>query len=650
MSPKESSLIIPADLAGQPNHDPKLLALEPVPRLGGAAPAVPPTWDADQPLLKFGEDQAFTIRHARAGVIVFGELGSGKTSGSKTFALNYLDAGFGGLVLCVKPEEASEWVGYAEAAGRSKDVIRITTNEDEAHPYRFDFMAHEMTQAGNSTLATVTMIQEVTAVLRRNGGGNASNDEFWSANANKLIKNTIDLYKLAYHGGQAMRDQGHLGPDEWLPPYQPTILTILKLITSAATKTEDFGSELATEASLNLKCLRLAQKVAEFHAKSKSKHSENVVTIFNLTNAFWKTEWAKDGLGDSRLRDNIVAFAQSTMETLERGEVANLFQRVQRVNPRTGKQEWVDTVTPEMVDEGKIIIVDVPVLVWRQAGQLAGCIWKYVVQRFLERRSDRTRAKLEAVKAEFHTELAAAQRKLMAAEAVSAAERLLPDWLTLGKAAARQRARLAAIDELAYIEAKFAAKRKRVEDSVRQVFFWVDECHNFLTKRDVEYQSTARSGGGCSFFMTQTLASLYDAVGKETTEAMVSNHATKLCFKNNHPGTNQWASETIGSDFRYVETTGESYKNFLDPIGSRSDSRKKEKLPLVEPIEFTLLKPGGPLNDCKVSAIMIGPERFGPRTTWKCVEFDQNIGRLQVDLPEEAKRKAKARVKLELGL
>lgn len=645
MDPIIPSLNIPEHLA-QGKSELKLPKLGPVPRLGEQALAKIPTWGLDQTILDLGDGHLFTLRHACAGVIVFGKTGSGKTSGPGQYlALHYLQAGFGGIVFCVKPDEGSTWVEYAQTAGRSQDVIRITTSAD--NQYWFDFLAWEMEQPGSSTQAIVKMIAESAAVLRKEGSGNGSNEQFWEASSNDLVKNAIDLLKLAFHEARVLVDQGHLPADEWLPPYQPTILTLLELITSAGTKAEDFDNKLAIEQSLNLKCLQLAKKVAAFHSKSNTKRSKDLVNDFKLTVNFWKNEWAKPG--DSKLRDNITAFARSTMTLLERGAVASLFHRVQQVNPLTQKLEWVDTVTPDMLGEGKIIIVDVPVNKYGEVGKLAACIWKYVVQRFIERR--RPSSKLEAAISECKAYGAAARQKLEALEAapLSTAERLLPEGLMVGSAAARRDARRAAQRDVAYAEAKLSAIRNQLENSVRPVFIWGDECQKIVVKTDVAFQSTARQARALTVFLTQSTAMLDDQIGKDSREGLVSNLANKFFCLNDHVGTNQWASDMVGSDFRPVETTGENYGAWYKVIPSLSRSRKMERLALVEPVEFTRLSPGGKQNGSKVGAYMLGAEKFGPTTTWLKLAFDQNIGKTQTMVPEQFRLEAEARVRQELN-
>ena len=82
------------------------------------------TLDLDHPLVKFSIDNKqdwWTIRDAVRGVQIFGGIGSGKSSGSgRTFAKAFLKNGFGGLVLCAKPDERQNWEQLAKEAGREE--------------------------------------------------------------------------------------------------------------------------------------------------------------------------------------------------------------------------------------------------------------------------------------------------------------------------------------------------------------------------------------------------------------------------------------------------------------------------------------------------------------------------------------------------
>ena len=80
-------------------------------------------WPLDLPLIKFSRpNDIWRLSDAFQDVLIIGAKGSGKTSGSgKVFASKYLQAGFGGLVLCAQIEEANLWRERLKQAGRVGD-------------------------------------------------------------------------------------------------------------------------------------------------------------------------------------------------------------------------------------------------------------------------------------------------------------------------------------------------------------------------------------------------------------------------------------------------------------------------------------------------------------------------------------------------
>ncbi|MGB1248972.1 MAG: hypothetical protein ACPG4Z_08795, partial [Chitinophagales bacterium] len=95
------------------------------------------------PLLYFTDSakDAWTISDAVRGTQIFGGIGSGKSSSSgRQIAKSMLSNGFGGLVLCSKPDEKSNWVQYAKETGREKS-LKILSEHGE---YRFNFLDYEM--------------------------------------------------------------------------------------------------------------------------------------------------------------------------------------------------------------------------------------------------------------------------------------------------------------------------------------------------------------------------------------------------------------------------------------------------------------------------------------------------------------------------
>ena len=87
-------------------------------------PVAPNDWDMSRPLLPLSRLSTWLLMHAFNGTFICGETGGGKSSGSGfALAMAFLRAGFGGLVLCVKPGERQTWERYARLGGREKDLV-----------------------------------------------------------------------------------------------------------------------------------------------------------------------------------------------------------------------------------------------------------------------------------------------------------------------------------------------------------------------------------------------------------------------------------------------------------------------------------------------------------------------------------------------
>jgi type IV secretory pathway TraG/TraD family ATPase VirD4 len=85
------------------------------------------TWQLSDPLTKLpalAEDIEVRLGDVCEGIVIFGGIGSGKTSGPGTaIPLAMLERGYGMLVLCAKPDEALRLQSLAEIAGRGRDVV-----------------------------------------------------------------------------------------------------------------------------------------------------------------------------------------------------------------------------------------------------------------------------------------------------------------------------------------------------------------------------------------------------------------------------------------------------------------------------------------------------------------------------------------------
>lgn len=96
-----------------------------------------------------------------------------------------------------------------------------------------------------------------------------------------------------------------------------------------------------------------------------------------------------------------------------------------------------------------------------------------------------------------------------------------------------------------------ATERRKVDgDKTRPTYLFADECQFFVSKYDLEFQSTARSARACTVYISQNLPTYYERMdGKNpehTANALLGNFQTKVFLQNLDETTNRYAAETIG--------------------------------------------------------------------------------------------------------
>lgn len=157
--------------------------------------------DLDKVLLNFGEGNTWTVRDAVRGTQIFGGIGSGKSSGSgRAIAKKFLLNGFGGLVLCAKPDEKDNWVRMAKEFGREDDILIF----EEGGEYQFNPLQYELTREGKGAGEVLNLSNLFMAIYkmsnRLSGGGSSgggSNSRFWDGALKRLLNRMIQLLQLA---------------------------------------------------------------------------------------------------------------------------------------------------------------------------------------------------------------------------------------------------------------------------------------------------------------------------------------------------------------------------------------------------------------------------------------------------------------------
>jgi hypothetical protein len=304
-------------------------------------------WTLSSPLLNFSRHDTMTIGRAVEGILILGATGSGKSSGSgRAIALSFLQAGFGGLVLCAKSEERRVWESYCREAGRLKDLVIFGPDQS----WRFNFIEYELNRKGSGAGLTENLINLFATVLeiaeRNTGQGGGREDEgYWRRANRQLNRNLVDLLILA---------KGHI-----------SIPDLYRLAVSAPTSMEQVRSDEWKKQSFCFRCLTEADQ------RPKTPRQRN---DFEIVADYFLLEFA--GLSD-KTRSVIVSTFTSMIDVLNRGILRELF--CEGTN-----------ITPEVIPDGKIILIDLPVKEFAEVGQFAQVLWKFCFQRSIERRDVRT--------------------------------------------------------------------------------------------------------------------------------------------------------------------------------------------------------------------------------------------------------------------
>jgi len=289
----------------------------------------------------WGND-AFRVSDAVAGVCVFGATGSGKTTGpGKHLAYGYLAAGFGGVVLCAKPEESHQWQEWAAKTGRSEDLVII----DAIGTWTFNVIEWECNRAGGGGISinVANLLDELVQAAAGSAETGGGSERFWNDATHLLNVHLIQLALLAN--------------------VKITLPFLHSIITSAAYSPDQLADPAWKENSLCAATITEAEKITkEADADTRAD--------FENTRDYWEKQFPQ--LSD-KTRSVITLMFCMMAQPLVSSPLRKLFSST-------------TSVTPEATFEGKIIIVDLPVAHYRLVGRMANIIWKYSFQMAVLRR------------------------------------------------------------------------------------------------------------------------------------------------------------------------------------------------------------------------------------------------------------------------
>jgi hypothetical protein len=301
-------------------------------------------WSLHTHLIRWSKRAVWTVGHSVQGTLIAGETGGGKSSGSgKELSLAKMRAGYGGLVLCAKPDEASVWIDRARQVGRSADLIVVRPGGR----WRFNPFTHEAQRSGPGAGHVETLVALFASLLeltQRNAGpgsGGREGEQYWLRACLQLVRNFLTLLVLS-------------GDDV-------TVDALYRAIVSAPTSLDQACSATWKQVSF---CHRLLAQADE------RPKTEALRRDFGLTADYVLLEFPS--LSD-RTRSVIVSMFTSLIDCLNRGALHELF----------GTDS---TFSVEDSQHGKIIICDLSVKEHGVTGLIANVLLKHVWQLAMERR------------------------------------------------------------------------------------------------------------------------------------------------------------------------------------------------------------------------------------------------------------------------
>lgn len=305
--------------------------------------AAPAHFDPEQTLLTLSAGDGFTIRDACQGVQIFGGTGSGKTSGSgRHLAMAYLACEFGGLVLCAKPEERRLWEELAGLTAREDDLVIFDAGGDRR---RFNFLDYEKHHAGDGAGLTTNIVQLLTEVVRAIERGEEKGQgekPFWKNALKQLTKATIELASFA---GLPLRFD-----------------LLADLVRSGPQSVAQWNDPAWREESVCYQCVK--------EAEGRNDRDAEAEADFQTARSYWVNDFAR--LHPETRSSIMLSFTM----------VVDLFN----ARPLRRLLSSDTTVTPDDTFAGKVIVIDLPMQQYYQAGRIAQFVWKYVWQRAVLRR------------------------------------------------------------------------------------------------------------------------------------------------------------------------------------------------------------------------------------------------------------------------
>lgn len=301
-------------------------------------------FDLDRELFQLNGKHPYTIRDSYEGILITGAIGSGKSSGSgSTIAKSLLRKGYGGLVLTVKPEEALQWKQYARETGREESLLVF----DDSGEYCFPFLDYEITRDGQGRSLTTNIVRifmNVNECIGRKSG--SGGDNYWERALEQLLNHIVNL---AIISGERV-----------------SVPLLYEIVRSIPRHPDEIVSE---EWRKHSTCWRL---LVEANEREKDKWTQ---FDYDSTASYFLEELVHLS---EKTRSGIISMFTTTLDLFMRKPFRMLFSEY----PEDPKK----IVYPELTHHGAVIVMNLPVKEFSDAGKAAQIMYKYLWQIATERR------------------------------------------------------------------------------------------------------------------------------------------------------------------------------------------------------------------------------------------------------------------------
>ena len=318
----------------------------------------------DYPVLKLSDKKEdwITTRDLIRHTLVFGSTGSGKTSGyGKIQLYNMLKAGFGGIVMTAKADEADYVKTLAKRAGRgAEDIIDFKLDGE----YIFNFLDYTFKQGqarGKKTyIQDLVHLFKVITSLYSNTNNQDSKDSYWIHALDQLLGNS--LRTLIYAGAEL------------------SLVEIHSFISTLPMNQEQWDDTAWQEKSLAFKRIAQAEKwitKTESKADVDAIEQSKINSWKTLTKLYWEHNFM---ILDPKTKATIIQMFTGMAEQLMSEGVREVFA------------EGDTNITPEDTFKGKVIILNIPYLDNQESARLCQVVFKYCWQKAVEKRGKTTDA------------------------------------------------------------------------------------------------------------------------------------------------------------------------------------------------------------------------------------------------------------------